>query len=126
MNMRKQIRKDSLESDLSEMSGSDLSSLSDLSDLSEPELIERRHSEPAKLDMVRFLVKPGPDKVIIFQYCTIAEIDITSHLVPLTFTRLIIIVQHNSAVFLINCFCTVVISSSPQSQKHKMSFYPLN
>ena len=60
-----QIRKDSLESDLSEMSDSDLSSLSDLS---EPELIGRRHSEPAKLDTVRFLVRPGLDKVIIFHY----------------------------------------------------------
>ena len=58
-------RKDSLESDLSEMSDSDLSSLSDLS---EPELIARRHSEPAKLDTVRFLVRPGLDKVIILHY----------------------------------------------------------
>ena len=65
---RRQIRQDSLESDISDISDSDLSSLSDLSDLSEPELIARRHSEPAKLDTVRFLVKQGSDKVIIFHY----------------------------------------------------------
>ena len=69
MNMSQMIRKDSLESDpsdLSQISESDLSDLSDqssLSDLSEPDLIARRHSEPAKLDTVRFLVRPGQDKV---------------------------------------------------------------
>ena len=61
----RQLRKDSLESDLSELTDSDLSSLSDLS---EPEVIGRRHSEPAKLDTVRFLVRPGLEKVIISHF----------------------------------------------------------
>ena len=63
-------RKDSLESDLSDLSDlSSISDLSSLSDLSEPEVIGgRRHSEPAKLDTVRFLVRPGLDRVSGFHY----------------------------------------------------------
>ena len=74
-------RKNSLESDLSQITDSDISDLSDLSslsDLSEPELIARRHSEPAKLDTVRFLVRPGLDKVIFFQFKQLVTTTLTS------------------------------------------------
>ena len=50
-------RKDSFESDWSDATDSDMSSLS------EPALIERRHSVPADLEMVRYLVTPRQEKV---------------------------------------------------------------